>query len=905
MTSVPEPKVSVPRLPADTVRRPLLRRELDKICDVGLVCAPAGYGKTLLLAEWAAAARPGWDTAWVHLDSDDDDPRLFWSAVLAALARCPTIPATSVVRTGPGGRGWDLTAAGRPEFGAEVAVALAELDRPVRLVLDDLQELHSPEVLRDVARLLRHRPRTIPVALGSRSDPAIGLQRLRPEGRLVELRTDRLRLDRDEAEALLRAAGVRLLPDQLDRVYRRTDGWPVGLRFAATALAAAPDVEGFLSRFSGEDRAVADYLIGEVLTGLPPSSVELLRRTSVCDEIPMALAVELSGREDAGHVLGDLESRTALVRPHSRRPGTYRLQPLVRGLLLADLHRRSAHRPAALHAAAARWWLQRDRPVTALQHASQADDAALLVDAIARVAVPLLVRGQHGQVRRALRTAGGSAVDPWSSVVEALAADQSGDHPAAVAAARQAHRCWPSDPPAGLTVLGAIADELGGLPQVGHGAGPDEEFSAASGCPLGTEAEALLQVARCAARIRGRRVEDDVRPVRRVLDDVLVPARHAGWDHLLVQSRTTAAAAAVADGDVSAMREHAAHAHALATARRWTSSPAALGAVVLLAHAALLAAEPDQALRLVREALPRAGTAEPRLRFSLLAVRGAATTDLGDHRLALTTLQQARVVLADHEADPVDLALAATAEFDAAIRLGHHAAARSVLSWLAGRCGATGEILLLRARSDVLGGRGEPARVTLQRLVDGGAPTALPSTVVEAQLLRCDLAVRAGDGFAARQALRAAVEMAEAHDLVRPFVHVGPAVRQLLAHQYGSLEVAHTVPGRALALAAGDPEGLDAVLSNREHDVLELLPSLRSLEEIAADLSVSVNTVKTHVRSIYAKLGVGNRRDAVVVGYEHGLMHRTASSALPTAGHTAAPGHARTRFQHDHHGAVG
>ncbi|MFC5949031.1 LuxR C-terminal-related transcriptional regulator [Pseudonocardia lutea] len=905
MTSVPDPKISVPRLPSDLLRRPLLRHELDKICDVGLVCAPAGYGKTLLLAEWAAAARPGRDTAWVNLDSDDDDPRLFWSAVLAALARCPTVPATSAVRTGPRGRGWDVSAAGRPEFGAEVAVALGELERPVRLVLDDLQELHSPEVLHDVARLLQHRPRTIPVALGSRSDPPIGLQRLRPEGRLVELRADRLRLDRDEAEALLHAAGVRLRPDQLDRLYRQTDGWPVGLRFAATALSATPDVEGFLSRFSGVDRAVADYLVGEVLAGLPASSVDLLRRTSVCDEIPVALAVELSGREDAGHVLGDLESRSALVRLHGRRPATYRLQPLVRSLLLADLHRRTAQRPAALHGAAARWWLERNRPVAALQHASQAEDAALLVDTIARVAVPLLVRGQHGQLRRALRVAGGSAVDPWWSVVEALAADQAGDRPAAVAAARQAHRCWPPDPPAALAVLGAIADRLGGLPQVGRGAGPDVGGPCTPGIPLGPEPEALLEVARCAARIRDRRLGDDVRPARRVLDDMLVAARHAGWDHLLVQTRAAAADAAGADGDVAAMREHAAHAHALATARGWAASPAALGAVVPLAHAALLAADPDQALVLVREALSRAETADPVLRFSLLVVDGAAATDLGDHRQGLSTLQQARVVLGEHEADPIGLALAATAEFGAALRLGHHAAARAALSWLAGRCGVTGEILLLRARSDVVGGRPEQARATLDRLVEGRAPCALPSTVVEAHLLRCELAVRSGDGFAARRALRDAVATAEPHDLVRPFVHAGAAVRQLLAHQFGSLEMAHTLPGRALALATGDPDGLDAVLSSREQDVLELLPSLRSLEEIADDLGVSVNTVKTHVRSIYAKLGVGNRRDAVVVGYEHGLMHRTAVPALPAVGHAAAPGHSRTRFQHDHHGAVG
>ncbi|WP_433505434.1 LuxR C-terminal-related transcriptional regulator [Pseudonocardia halophobica] len=813
----------------------------------------------------------------MQLDSDDDDPRLFWSVLLEAFARCPTVPATSPVRAGPGGRGWDLSASGRPGFGADVAVALAELESPVRLVLDDLQELRGPQVLHDVTRLLRHRPRSIPVALGARSDPPIGLQRLRLEGHLVELRTDQLRFDRDQAETLLHRADVRLLPDQLDGLYRQTDGWPAGLRFAATALRTAPDVSGFLSRFSGLYLAVADYLVGEVLTGLPPASVDLLQRVSICDEIPVGLAVELTGREDAGHVLGEIDARTALVRLHGRRLDTYRMQPLVRSYLVADLEGRGARRTAALHAVAARWWLERDHPMTAVKHASRAADAALLVETVGRVAFPMLVAGQHRQLRRTLQAANPAAVaaDPLLSVVDALAAHQSGDRPAGVAAARRARRCWPPDPPAELAALGATVDQLGSLPQVTVRSGP----AGASTIPLDVEAEALLRAAHCAALIRDRRHDDDLRPVRRVLDDVIVRARRAGWDHLLLQSRSTAAAAAAADGDVGAMREHATHARALATARGWTAGPAALDALVLLAYAEFLAADPVQADGLVLDALPRAEAAEPRLRFSLLALHGAAVADIGDHARGLDTLQHARVVLGDHDADEAMVALAATAEFDAAVRLGHHTASRAASSWLAGRCGATGETLLLRARSDLSSGRREQARPTLQRLLDGAVPAAMPSTVVEAHLLLSEIAIRSGDRFAAGRALRDAVGLAEAHDLVRPFVHAGPAVRQLLARQYGSQEAADTLPGRALVLAAEEPDELDAVLSNREHDVLQLLTSLESLEQISANLRVSVNTVKTHVRSIYGKLGVGNRRDAVVVGYEHGLIRRTASAA--------------------------
>ncbi|GAA2900286.1 LuxR C-terminal-related transcriptional regulator [Pseudonocardia halophobica] len=876
MAIVPETKISVPPLPADTVRRPLLRRELDAVRDVGLVCAPAGYGKTLLLAEWAEAGRPSIDTAWVHLDGDDDDPRLFWGALLAALARCPTVPAGATVRTGPDGRGWDLSAAGRPEFGASVVAALGELDRPVRLVLDDVHELSAPEVLHDVARLLRHRPGTVPVVLAGRWDPPIGLQRLRPQGRLVELRTDRLRLDRDEAEALLRRVGVQLHAEQLDRLYGQTDGWPVGLRFAATALQASSNVEGFLTRFSGVDRVVADYLVGEVLSGLPASSVELLRRTSVSDDVPVALAVELSGREDAGHVLAELESRSALVRRRGRTLETYRVQPLIRSYLRGDLQRRSPRIAGDLHSVAARWWLGQDHPAAALAHAAVAEDPALLVEVVRRVAVPLLVTGQHRALRRALRRAGDTVVaaDPSLSVVAALAAHQSGDRPAGVAAARQARRRWPPEPPAQLATLGTIADRLGGLPRIVVREAPPGE---ADGLPLDEATELLSHVADCAARVREREGPADARPVRRTLDELLVRARRTGRDHLLLQCRATAAAAAAADRDVHAMREHAAHADALAGARGWTASPAALDALALLAHATLLAADPGRALHLVVDALPRAETAEPRLRFALQALQGAALADSGDRPGGLETLQHARVVLGDHDADQVEIALAATVEFDIALRLGHHAAASAVQGWLAGRCGTVGEAVVMRARADVLGGRVDQARATLRGLLDDGPPAVLPATVVEAHLLCSELAIRAEDRFAAALALRDAVGLAEPHDLLRPFVQARPAVRRLLAQQYGTLEVAHTLPGRALVLAPPDGERLDAALSVREQAVLELLPSLESLEEIAADLTVSVNTLKTHVRSIYGKLGVGNRRDAVVVGYEHGLIHRTVS----------------------------
>ena len=178
----------------------------------------------------------------------------------------------------------------------------------------------------------------------------------------------------------------------------------------------------------------------------------------------------------------------------------------------------------------------------------------------------------------------------------------------------------------------------------------------------------------------------------------------------------------------------------------------------------------------------------------------------------------------------------------------------------------------MRVWSDVAVGHNDSARATLRRILDGRVDAVLPSTLVDAYLQETVLAANAEDHFAARRALQTAVDIAEPLDLLRPFVNAGPVVRELLAQRYGSLEAADTFGGRALAVGACDGRALQAVLSRREFAVLELLPSLRSMDEIASDLTVSINTLKSHIRSIYSKLGVSNRRCAVLTAHEYGLI---------------------------------
>ena len=338
MRLVPNSKVSIPELPPDLVPRTGLMRQLDGVADVGLVSAPAGHGKTVLLAEWARASTEV-DTAWVRVDRDDDDPQRLWSAVLASMARTLAISASSPLHAGSDGGTWDMASAGQPDFLAKLIEALATLPRPLRLVLDDLHEVTDAVALRGLQNFVRDRPPNVILVLASRLDPPLHLHRLRLEGRLTELRSDRLQFDRLEAGTLLRGAGLRLTPAQVDRLYQQTDGWPAGLRLAAAALDLATDVDCFLADFSGDERSVADYLVGEVFSGLPADRMQLLQATSICEALPVGLAVVLSGREDAGWLLADLEHRTALVR----EIGQNRIPPAsLRGAVLGDVLGRAA-----------------------------------------------------------------------------------------------------------------------------------------------------------------------------------------------------------------------------------------------------------------------------------------------------------------------------------------------------------------------------------------------------------------------------------------------------------------------------------------------------------------------------------------------------------------------------------
>jgi LuxR family transcriptional regulator, maltose regulon positive regulatory protein len=863
VTHVSRSKTTVPGLPPEYVSRPALLSALDlgDASALTLLSAPPGYGKTLLLADWVR--RHESSSAWVSLDEEDDDPRRLWSSVFAALLACPGTPTTSPLHSLAVPR----TTVGI-EFLTDLLDALEAVPTRTLLVLDDAHHLRSPETLHGLRLLVRSRRSAVRLVLASRFDPALPVARLRLEDRLCELRTEQLRFTPDETATLAERCGVLLTDRQTAVLHARTDGWAAGIRLATLPLREHPEPDVFLAAFSGDERPVADYLAGEVLSRISASEGDLLRRTSICDPLPAALAAELSERGDAADVLSGLERSTGLVVAAGPRRTEFRIQELMRSYLTADLYRHGPALAAQLHQRAAIWWAAQDRPIEALRHAAQAADSSLLTGYLHRWAPDLVARGEHTELRRALGAVdpARATADPWVPLISAQIHAGSGDRAAARADVQRARAVGVG---AGEQELAQFSAATHGLTGLGSPAEQDDVQ------PENPALAALALTGRGAAHLFAVDATDPTghAAVLGDLEAALATARDQHFDLLEVQCLCLIGAAALTAGDHRRGAAAAAAAITAAAAHGWHDSPWTAGAHAVLAHACLTRATPARALQVAVDGLGIApADQDPAVRFALRCARGGALFDLGNRPAGLLELQEAHAELAGR---PVPAPLAATAallEHRAALLLGSAAAATTSMSRLAVRGGTDGERVLLRAWSEAAAGSSGLARATVAPLLAGDLQPLLPVTVVEAWLVEAWGALRSSDRPGARHALQEALDQAEMLDALRPFALAGQGLRVLLVDQLGGARDPAAFAYRCLAARQRVHLPLTPQLSVREQDVLAQLISLSNLGEIADDLDVSVNTIKSHVRAIYGKLGVNTRRTAVLRALEHGLL---------------------------------
>jgi LuxR family transcriptional regulator, maltose regulon positive regulatory protein len=342
------------------------------------VVAPAGYGKTTLLARWAEAdPRP---FAWVALDERDDDAVVFLRYLAAAIHGVEPLPAEVFdALSGPGGSGWALRV---PRVGG----ALAALESPVVLVLDDLHSVANPSCLDVLTELFRYVPEGSQIVIASREEPPLPLARWRAQGSVHEIGVADLRLDQEEAESLLEAAGVELDAGELSELTERTEGWPAGLYLAALSLqAGAPNPAG-VSAWNGDDRFVSDYFRLELLSRLPAAEAHFLKYTSVLDRMSGGLCDAVLETTRSAHTLETLERANCFVVPLDRRGESYRYHHLFGQLLRTELEHSEPEMIGELNGRAMTWCIDNGFNEAAVVYghaAGETDTVAGLIDALA------------------------------------------------------------------------------------------------------------------------------------------------------------------------------------------------------------------------------------------------------------------------------------------------------------------------------------------------------------------------------------------------------------------------------------------------------------------------------------------------------------------------------------------
>jgi LuxR family maltose regulon positive regulatory protein len=388
-------KLHVPSVrPGFVPRRELVARLAgDGAPRLVLVCAPAGWGKTTLLAAWHASDATERPFAWVSLDPSDDDPVRFWRYLIGALQRIePDLGRAALASVG--GAGPDLVEAVLPPLIND----LAALPRELVLVLDDYHLVRSELIHASVTYLVRHVPPTVRIAIASRADPPLPLGRLRAAGELVEIRAAELCFSEAEAEALLNGS-LELGLDGTDvaLLRTRTEGWAAGLQLAGLSLQGQENRHAFVEAFAGDDRHIGDYL-HELLADHPPALREFLMRTAILERMCAPLCDAVTGKTDAAARLEELQRANLFLVPLDTRGEWYRYHHLFRDLLRHELARAEPSATAELHRRAAAWHRDHGTADEAIAHATAAADYADAAELIARNWLPVWNLGQREMV---------------------------------------------------------------------------------------------------------------------------------------------------------------------------------------------------------------------------------------------------------------------------------------------------------------------------------------------------------------------------------------------------------------------------------------------------------------------------------------------------------------------------
>ncbi|QJY49182.1 LuxR C-terminal-related transcriptional regulator [Pseudonocardia broussonetiae] len=872
---MPRPPLGIERRTGSpTVPRPRLYAHLaaDRSVPVTVVAAAAGWGKTVLAASWAGAGAGGRPVAWAGLSPPDDDVVPFWSRLAEALRTVVGRAAAEALHPLTQG-----SSAGPDPAAAFLAASLL-VEQPVVLVLDDLQRITSAAVHEGLVRLVVRAPPMLSLLVLTRRDPPWPLTRLKIAGAVRQVPAAELAFSTDEAVDLFARLGLAVDRTRVDRLVERTDGWPAALRLAALHLTGSADDGTVLDTFSGDHHAVAGYLIDEVLAQQPAELVRHLERISVADRVCADLAAALTGVADGEQLLAEL-SAEHLVVPTADLPGRwYRMHRLlgdvVRSRPAAEKGRRDRHRRAA------EWFRRADLPLETIRSATAGRLWSLAAVVVGRHALGRVLRGQAAELEAVLATLPRPVLVTHVELALGLAAARivQGDRNdvAGLLSAARAGTEMLSDVRAARAgvliglVEGGFARLRGRWDLVGevYRALPRDPVQLARSELDDTE---LVPI-----------VVDSALGLAALLDDDLDTAVHRFRAALAVESPAPTlphieAASYLAlslceRGDLDAAQTRARRALARASASGLEAPAQVVAAHLTMARVALDRADVGEADDwLTRAVRAEAGSGEPHVVVLTALVRAARHGAAGDHERALSVLRGAAAAIDVPDLPSPLRRRLRTAEAVVLARLGDRAAARAVAEDDPEETPLASARLLL-----VLGD--VPAAVAARR---GARPSAHPRARIVTGVLDAALALAHHDEELALERIEQVLTRAATFALRGPLLEEAAVLRPLLelrlergsavpAFLVDLLRRMDSVPGR------GDRRtgrtGRTDNLTDRERTVLRYLASTMTNAEIAAELRLSVNTIKTHERALYRKLGATNRRGAVARGRVLGFL---------------------------------
>jgi len=774
---------------------------------------------------------------------------------------------------------------------------LAEHRERTFLLIDDLHELTSADALLQLTRLLERLSPHVHAILATRRDLPLRLHKLRLSGDLAEIRSADLRFTPDETRDLLKASGIALSEASVAKLHEHTEGWAAGLRLAAISLAHSNDPERFVAEFSGSSRTVADYLLAEMLDSQPAGVQQLLLRTSVLDRVNGELADLLTGHPGSERILLNLEDANSFVVSLDVGRTWFRYHHLFADLLRLELRRRLPEELPVLHRLAATWFGEHGQIVDAIRHTQAAGDWCAAARLLADHSFSLTLDGQAQTIQALLRAFPPGAVTdgpdlPLARATSDLAQGRLDDAAAHLTVAEASISSTPPYRKHRLEVASA-ALRLSLARKRGHLTSVVEQVRFLASPVSGRSGEdiALDSDLRAVALMNLGIVEAWAlanRDSERHLKEGAALARRIGRPYLEVACLAELAFASKIEPPATTRRQCRA-AIALAEHHGWGAEPVIAPALVNLAGTFILTGEFDEAERwLQRTARAVETDTGPVIRLLLHHGNGMLLSGRRMQRAALAEYRAAEERQIELEGSHALAGQLAGWRLSTQARLGQLAEARTALAALDARLAGSGEIANARATLCLAEGDPAGAITAASDVLAGMAPAIGHLTVIEANLLTALAHRELGDQPAAIAATESALAVAEADRLVLPFAMTGSvelleatprhetAYAALLDDIIDVLRGAGTAPRDEPAPAEIDP------LSPSELRVLRYLPTNLSRPEIASELSVSVNTVNTHIRNIYAKLQAQDRSSAV---------HRAREMRLLSAGLTSQAAH--------------